>query len=75
MSIQVEGRRVKSKPDALSIQIGAVVFSCPIDWDNHDDVVRVVNNAIALAQAPLRNEINRLLRENAELKSRLGSRD
>jgi hypothetical protein len=75
VSIRVEGQRVKSKRDAVSIQIGAAVFSCPIDWDDHDDVVRVLNNAIALAQAPLRNEINRLLRENAELKSRLGSQD
>ncbi len=30
MSIRVEGRRVKGKPDAVSIQIGAGVFSCPI---------------------------------------------
>jgi hypothetical protein len=69
MSIQVEGRKVKNNPNAIAIQIGAGVFSCPIDWDDPDDVVRVLNNAIALAQAPLRNEINRLLRENAELKS------
>jgi hypothetical protein len=75
MSIQVEGRRVKGKPDAVSIQIGPAVFSCPIDWDDPDDVLRVLNNAIALAQAPLRNEINRLLRENAELKSQLESRN
>ena len=71
MSIQVEGRKVKSKPDAVAIQIGAGVFSCPIDWDDPDDVFRVFNKAIALAQAPLRNEINRLLRENAELKRQI----
>ena len=75
MSIRVEGQRVKSKPDALSIQIGAAVFPCPVDLDDPDDVVRVLNHAIALAQAPLRNEINRLLRENAELKSQLENRD
>jgi hypothetical protein len=69
MSIQVEGHKVKSKPNTISLQIGAGVFSCPIDWDDPDDVVRVLNQAIGLVQAPLRNEINRLLRENAELKS------
>ncbi len=47
----------------------------PYCWDDPDDVLRVLNNAIALAQAPLRNEINRLLRENAGLKSQLESRN
>ena len=69
--IQVEGRKAKSKPNGISIQVGAGVFSCPIDWDDPDDILRVLNNAIGLVQAPLRNEINRLLRENAELKSQL----
>jgi hypothetical protein len=75
MSVQVEGHKVKSKPDAICIQIGAgIFFSCPVDWDNLDDILRVLNHAIGLVQAPLRNEINQLLRENAELKSQLESR-
>jgi hypothetical protein len=69
MSIQIEGHKVQTKPNGISLQIGAAVFSCPIDWDDPDDVLRVLNRALAMAQAPLRNEINRLLRENAELKS------
>ncbi len=69
MSIQVEAHKAKSKPNSVSVQIGAGVFTCPINWDDPDDVLRVLNQAIALAQAPLRNEINRLMRELAELKN------
>ena len=74
MSVQVEGHKVTTKPNAISIQVGAAVFSCPIDWDDPEDVLRVLNHSIGLVQAPLRNQINQLLRENAELKSQLQNR-
>ena len=69
MNIQIEKTKAKSKPDGVSIQVGAAIFSCPMDWDDPDDIMRVWNHSLELVETPLRNEINRLLRELAELKS------
>jgi hypothetical protein len=58
----------KPKPRSISVYIGAAVFEFPVDWDDPNSVIAVLNKATELAQVPLRNELNRALRENADLK-------
>jgi HD-like signal output (HDOD) protein len=69
MSTQVASSNPKSKPNAISLQIGAAVFTCAINWDDPDDVCRAIDKVMNLAQAGLRAENARLLGELAELRN------